>query len=204
MFGKNRQYSIKKDKLSVEITFLIRNKIVDKIIRQKEIKLCAISVNYNFKFSRCTAVLHIALQYLYYELLRSHELLKHRMAFHAAGLFRLIISQEAPLLDGQYITVRPDLKQDTGFLVARAIRETRMRYEKCTGGKERKGSSKGRRALRVTRTKRYPERGQDRETIAVTTKSNRCHVRIQGNRKVAFEEKNDVSNGFFVPARIKN
>lgn len=181
----------------VKITFLTRNKIVDKIIRQKEIKLCAISVNYNFKFSLCTAVLHIALQYLYYGLSRLHELLKHRMAFHAAGLFRLIISQEEPLLDGQYITVRPDLKQDTGFLVARAIRETRMRYEKCTwtvgrGGKGRRGRG----ALRATRAKRYPERGQDRETIAVTTKSNRCHVRIQGNRKVALkEERNDVSNG---------
>lgn len=68
------------------------------------------------------------------------------------------------------------------------------------GGKERKGS-KGRRALRATRAKRYPERGQDRETIAVTTKSNRCHIRIQGNRKVALKkEKNDVSNGFLVRA----
>jgi len=137
---ENRQCSIKKNKLFVKITFLIRNKIVDKIIRQREIKLCAISVNYNFKCSRCTAVLHIALQYLYYGLLRLHELLKHRMAFHAAGLFRLIISQEEPLLDGQYITVRPDLKQDTGFLVARAIRETRMRYEKCT--ERRKGEER--------------------------------------------------------------
>ncbi|EFN60477.1 hypothetical protein EAG_07706 [Camponotus floridanus] len=109
--------------------FWLRMRLTDKPISRWE--------NFNV---RCTAVLHIALQYLYYGLLRLHELLKHRMAFHAAGLFRLIISQEEPLLDGQYITVRPDLKQDTGFLVARAIRETRMRYEKYT--ERRKGEER--------------------------------------------------------------
>lgn len=94
------------------------------------------------------------------------------MAFHAAGLFRLIISQEEPLLDGQYITVTRFKTGHEISLPERYVkRECDTKNVQNGGEKKREGSGKGKERLRAARAKRCSERPKP--------KNDGCHDKIE-------------------------
>jgi len=146
---------------------LLLKRFFNKLIVQQDRKLRKFNKSHIFRIS--LQLCHILRRAIFTWAFPLHELLKACMAFHAAGLFRLIISQEEPLLDGQYITVT---RFKTGHEISLPERYVKRECDtkNVQNGREKK-RTRGRERLRATRAKRCSER--------VEPKNDRCHDKIE-------------------------